>query len=160
MRVCEIEDCERTHYSRGWCAKHYWRWYHHGNPHTALRPYLVGRPDTLTKRVNGKSFRRYVLVAEEILGKRLPRGAVVHHVDGDRSNNAPNNLVICQSQGYHSYLHLRQRALRECGHATWRKCWICQEWDALENVKVDRESAAHYECLSFKRHERWVTKGT
>lgn len=30
--LCAIEVCKNTHYARGWCNKHYWRWYHTGSP--------------------------------------------------------------------------------------------------------------------------------
>lgn len=29
-RICSIADCDRIHYARGWCHKHWARWYHHG----------------------------------------------------------------------------------------------------------------------------------
>ena len=71
----------------------------------------------------------HVLVAEKALGKPLPLGAIVHHVDGDGANNAHSNLVVCPDQGYHQLLHLRQRALAACGHADWVKCQFCKGWD-------------------------------
>ena len=54
----------------------------------------------------------HVLVAERALGKYLPTGAVVHHVNVDRRNNAPTNLVICENQTYHKLLHVRMNAHR------------------------------------------------
>jgi hypothetical protein len=53
-------------------------------------------------------------VAENALGRRLPAGAEVHHVDGDKHNNEPSNLVICQDAKYHALLHRRQR-IRDAG---------------------------------------------
>ena len=49
-------------------------------------------------------------IAERVLGRKLKRNEVVHHMDGNKSNNVNNNLVICLS-GYHSWLHkqLRER---------------------------------------------------
>lgn len=76
----------------------------------------------------------HVLVAARALGQPLPRGAQVHHIDGDRQNNAPSNLVICQDQAYHSLLHQRARAIAACGHATWRSCPFCHEYDDPANM--------------------------
>ncbi len=32
MSACSISDCGRGPYCRGWCKKHYDRWYKHGDP--------------------------------------------------------------------------------------------------------------------------------
>lgn len=79
--------------------------------------------------VDGARKFEHVRIAEEILGKPLPADAVVHHIDGDKANNDPSNLVICPDQRYHILLHTRQRALDACGNANWRKCPYCKEYD-------------------------------
>lgn len=38
----------------------------------------------------------HVHIAEKALGKAIPKGSVVHHVDENPANNAAENLVICQ----------------------------------------------------------------
>lgn len=48
-------------------------------------------------------------LAELALGKNLPKGACVHHVDGNPLNNESSNLVICPSHAYHMLLHKRLR---------------------------------------------------
>ena len=56
---------------------------------------------------NGEMVRVHRLRAELALGKPLPPTAVVHHVDGSRSELS--QLVICQDQAYHMFLHARMR---------------------------------------------------
>lgn len=58
-----------------------------------------------------KHVREHVAVAEAAIGKKLPRGAVVHHADGNKQNNQKDNLVICQDNNYHLHLHARQRLI-------------------------------------------------
>jgi hypothetical protein len=77
--------------------------------------------------------RVHVSIAERALGKSLPKGAEVHHVDGNRWNNANSNLVICQDHGYHYLLHARARIVRAGGNPnTQRICCHCQRPLALE----------------------------
>ena len=45
--------------------------------------------------------REHRLVMEQKLGRRLEPGEVVHHIDEDRTNNAPENLELFTSNGEH-----------------------------------------------------------
>lgn len=96
--------------------------------------------------------REHILVAEKVLGKHLPAGAVVHHVNKNIFEH-DGNLVICQDNSYHSFLHARQRAFEQCGHSSWRKCCLCHEWDAPENLYITPtgKQAYHRECGNEKQ---------
>lgn len=48
------------------------------------------------------------VVAEEKLGRPLQPGEVVHHIDGNKQNNKPENLQI-MTQAEHARLHMEQR---------------------------------------------------
>lgn len=99
----------------------------------------------------------HVMVAEAALGHVLPVGAVVHHIDEDKLNNEPSNLVICPDQRYHVLLHQRMRALEVCGHADWLKCAHCKQYDDPKNmyVREARHQAYHREChAAYKREKR------
>jgi hypothetical protein len=64
--------------------------------------------------------------AELALGKPLPKGAVIHHVDGTTSPTSP--LVICQDAQYHMDLHVRLRVLRSGGNPwTDKLCSACRQ---------------------------------
>lgn len=102
----------------------------------------------------------HVLVAEKALGKPLPKEGVVHHVDEDPSNNNPGNLVICESQSYHFLLHSRKKALKECGHASWKKCQFCQQYDDPNNLYVPpiRGVICHRRCRAQDKRNRRAAK--
>ena len=47
------------------------------------------------------------VIAEQMLGRPLKKGEVVHHIDGNCRNNAPENLMVLPSQKEHAELHAR-----------------------------------------------------
>jgi len=102
------------------------------------------------------------LVVERAIGKPLAPRHHVHHVDGDGLNNAPNNLVICESIGYHNSLHRRERALVACGHAGWFSCPFCKEYDDPKNMKRRftnrQEQYMHVRCFNAWRRHRYKEK--
>lgn len=54
------------------------------------------------------------LVAESKLGRRLLPGEVVHHQDGDKTNNDPSNLEVVDSIAHHAFEHRSvERGLRK-----------------------------------------------
>ena len=46
-------------------------------------------------------------IAEQIIGRKLNPGEVVHHKDEDKTNNSPDNLVVCSSASVHRRYHKR-----------------------------------------------------
>jgi hypothetical protein len=73
--------------------------------------------DALRGRGDGRSYRKrggrheHRAVAEAMLGRPLRPGEIVHHKDGDRLNNAPENLEVI-TQG----AHIRH-------HEPWKTRW-------------------------------------
>lgn len=62
-------------------------------------------------------------VMEEKLGRRLLKTEIVHHVDEDKLNNSPENLVLFSSHKEHAIHHLLEK-----GHIFGeKKCKCCGE---------------------------------
>jgi HNH endonuclease len=78
------------------------------------------------------------VIAEKALGHPLPPGAVVHHWDEDKTNNAPSNLVICQDDAYHMLLHARKRRLDDTGSLELKRCRICGQVKPLVDMRKDK----------------------
>lgn len=85
----------------------------------------------------------HVLVAEAAIGKMLPFGAEVHHVDKNRQNNAHSNLVICQDRRYHRLLHARARVVSAGGNPnTESLCRVCERAKPFESFAVCKRNGA------------------
>ena len=48
-------------------------------------------------------------IAEKNIGRKLYPDEVVHHQDGNKLNNSPNNLQVFSSQDEHHSLHQKQK---------------------------------------------------
>jgi hypothetical protein len=91
----------------------------------------------------------HVLVAGRALGRPVPLGSPVHHVNGDRADNRPRNLVICQDTAYHNLIEARTRAWATTGDADQVKCVHCKQFDRPENLYIQPNqpyNAVHRRC--------------
>ena len=63
----------------------------------------------------GKSYRKtfgkhtHRLVAEQMPGRPLKKGETVHHINGDKRDNRPENLMVFASQAEHARWHAEQK---------------------------------------------------
>lgn len=114
-KLCSVTGCVRDAKKKGMCSRHYNMQLLYGRTHNIVAEYGSGR--LLTKggyvllTVNGQRKYEHIHVAEKALGKPLPQGAVVHHADENKADNAGVNLVICPNQSYHRLLHDRLKLL-------------------------------------------------
>lgn len=156
--TCVIEGCELLSTCRSMCPRHYRSWRRSGGLFKADGPisndqgylYISGRPLHIEK-------------AEKALGKSLPAGVIVHHVDYDKANNEGNNLVICPSISYHRLIHRRTDAYNACGNANHHRCAICSNYDSTDNMKIHYNGPngtqyVHKQCRADYDKSKALTK--
>lgn len=95
--------------------------------------------------------REHVLLAEKALAKALPPKAVVHHHTRDQ-------LVICQDNTYHFFLHQRTRALHACGRAFWHKCVFCKNYDDPNNLIFPKKGNPFHRNCNVEYQRRRAKK--
>lgn len=66
-----------------------------------------GRPKTKYQwvSVNGRYLRKHRAIMEEVMGRRLYKREVVHHIDRDGLNNNPENLHLFHCDSCHLHHH-------------------------------------------------------
>ncbi len=117
---CSVPDCGRKPLAnklyqgqyRAFCSMHFQRIYK--APHRlSVAQRLIRKPGegTISRgyhiiRVNGHSVAEHRYVMEQVLGRPLAKDEHVHHRNGNRLDNRPENLIMLSNEE-HKLLHYR-----------------------------------------------------
>lgn len=59
--------------------------------------------DGYVRRVGGRA--RHQVIMENILGRKLVRGKIVHHINLNKLDNSKENLFLCKDRKHHNSKH-------------------------------------------------------
>ena len=105
-----------------------------------LEGYIVVYSPSHPKAFRDGEVFEHILVAEKALGHYLPKGAVVHHINGIKDDNRNCNLLICQNDNYHKRLHARIRRLEDTQSFNLKRCTKCKEIKSLTNFHLNKNN--------------------
>ena len=121
---CSIKSCKGKYEARGYCNKHYLRWRIHGNP---LIMKIAEKGSGCVRKdgyklisVNKRQVLEHRHVMEQKLGSKLKSHEIVHHKDGNGSNNEEENLKVINGIGKHRTMH--KTDWDSMTHRTCTKC--------------------------------------
>lgn len=117
-KTCEKEyqvEPYREHTSKYCC----WNCGQKGKAQAAAKIQIAKRGTGLKHRyVKFFSRHQHRVVAEQMLGRPLVKGEVVHHIDGNGKNNSPSNLMVITQSEHVKMHHKAMMAARKekCGY--------------------------------------------
>lgn len=98
MRRCSVEDCERPgSYANGLCAMHNKRLRTHGTLESGVRGFGYTKHGYKYLHMDGRQVLEHRHVMEQKIGRRLLPSESVHHINGVRDDNRPENLELWSS---------------------------------------------------------------
>jgi hypothetical protein len=148
---------------RNYCGENNPNW----NGGKTIRPdgYVHVLVDGYHHRKNDRGYvMEHIMVVESVIGKEFKHPNRIHHINGNRSDNRKENLVVCEDERYHQLLHTRTRALKESGNVNNRKCKFCKCYDIPENLsgyhnpKNGSDDYYHKKCASDRVLSRYHKK--
>ena len=99
-KLCGFDPCDRKHYAKGFCSTHYYQQHRTGKMWPIRQPgqWELNKSGYLIRRSQKNGRRTFELqhrvVMAEALGRDLLPGENVHHKNGVRTDNRPENLEL------------------------------------------------------------------
>lgn len=98
------------------------------------------------------------IVAQEKIGRKLKSGEIVHHIDEDKTNNNPENLMVFKSRSAHICYHNGGILIPlgdgtyDCKSSNLKKCIACKK--ILDYKNTSGYCREHYNIFQRKIKNR------
>lgn len=157
LTECCVIGCTKPAKAADMCWMHYKRKQRTGRTDSGSRMRGTGTVTThgyVAVASSGKKRQEHRIIAERAIGKQLPIGTEVHHVNGDRADNRGENLVVCPDRAYHKLLHVRQEALNACLNPRFRKCPFCKTYSDPDLMSKSKHGRHYYHAACRTKYNR------
>lgn len=91
-------------------------------------------------RAHNNYVQEHILVVEKIIGRRLRGKEEVHHKNGDKKDNRPENLHLCSGRKEHMILEKQALRLADTGSLSLRRCIYCKQVKQLDQFYNRKDS--------------------
>ena len=98
-------------------------------------------------KITGNKYEHRFIV-EKSLKRPLKSTEIIHHLDYNKRNNIPTNLVVCPNDAYHFLLHARTNCLNDGYHPDiYHYCTFHKQYEKRENFSTRKSwSGLHNMC--------------
>lgn len=111
----------------------------------------IKKPEHPRADPNGYVYE-HILIMERLLNRAILITESIHHINEEKGDNSPGNLMLFKTNVMHLHYHMRLRAFKAVGHWDWRSCKYCKEYDDPLNMVKHGTGFYHNYCRNL--HER------
>lgn len=102
----------------------------------------------------GKKSYEHIKIMEEYLGRPLVKGEIIHHKDGNKTNNSIENLYLCKDIREHKLQHRIQKNIDAGVSINKVQCYSCREWKDISEMVAQRQSGYCKVCHALRNKGR------